>query len=448
VEENRDVNTRGKIAAASRLALAFTLALSLFGSALAQGLPMARNPEEVGLSAARLVRLTETFQAEIDKGTMPGAVLLIARRGKVAYFEALGLLDPHTKQPMRKDGIFRLASMTKPFVSVAAMMLAEEGKLVLSDPVSRFLPELKSLSVGVEQPDGGGQVKLVLEPVRREMTIQDLLRHTSGLTYGQFGARTLVKAAYLDSGIANPQLTSADFIERLSKLPLAHQPGTTWDYSVSTDVLGRVVEVVSGQDLDTFIRERISKPLRLPDMGFSVAAQHHGRIAESHFDKKTGERLVARNVRITPPRFGGGGGMVGTASDYARFCQFLLNGGELDGLRLVSKQTVASMTSNHLPASIRYTSHATSLGAAGPTPEVGQGWGLGFVVRTEAGKNPLPGSVGEFYWNGAAGTAFWVDPKEQLIAIMMIQAPGQQRLRALMRQLVYQAISSLAAIRA
>ena len=210
--KNRGMNTRRHGASASRLGVALALVLGLYGMALAQGLPMARSPEEVGLSSARLQRLTETFQAEIDQGTMPGAVLLVARRGKVAYFEGLGLLDPHTKQPMRKDGIFRLASMTKPFVSVAAMMLAEEGKLVLSDPASRFLPELKALSVGVEQPDGGGQMKLVLEPMRREMTIQDLLRHTSGLTYGQFGARTLVKAAYLASGIANPQLTSADFI--------------------------------------------------------------------------------------------------------------------------------------------------------------------------------------------------------------------------------------------
>jgi CubicO group peptidase (beta-lactamase class C family) len=407
----------------------------------AQGLPRASSPEEVGLSSARLQRLTETFKAEIDKGTMPGAVLLVARNGKVAYFEALGMRDPVAGDAMPRDAIFRLASMTKPFVSVAVMMLAEEGKLVLTDPVSRFLPELKGVQVGVEQRDADGAMKLALEPARREMTVQDLLRHTAGLTYGQFGPRTLVKAAYLDAAMNSSDLTGPEFIGRLAKLPLAHQPGTTWDYSVAVDVLGHLVEAVSGQDLDTFIRERISRPLKLQDTGFYVTDPGARRVAESHVDKANGQRLVPRNVTRRPPRYGGGGGMISTAADYARFCQMLLNGGELDGVRIVSKQTVASMTSNHLPAGIRYTPHAIGLGAASPSPEVGQGWGLGFVVRTEPGKNPLPGSVGEYYWNGASGTAFWVDPKERLIAVMMIQAPGQQRLRALMRQLVYQSIN-------
>ena len=406
----------------------------------AQGLPRAKTPEEVGFSSERLKRLTGTFKAEIDKGTMPGAVLVLARRGKIAYFEALGVRDPQTGDAMPADAVFRLASMTKPFVSVATMMLAEEGRLVLSDPVSRFLPEFKGLQVGVEQRDGDGRMRLALEPVKREMTIQDLLRHTSGLTYGQFGAKTLVKTAYDDAGISSATISSAEFISRLSKLPLAHQPGTTWDYSVSTDVLGRVVEVVSGQDLDTFIRERISKPLGLRDAGFSVPPSSHRRIAESHMDKIGAQRLVALNLTVPPQRFGGGGGMVASASDYVRFCQMLLNGGELDGVRLLSKQSVASMTSNHLPSSTRYTSHLASLAASGPSPDMGQGWGLGFVVRTEDGKNPWPGSVGSFYWNGASGTAFWVDPREQLVAVMMVQAPSQQRLRGLMRQLVYQAI--------
>jgi len=418
-----------------------TALLLLAGSVCAQGLPRAKTPEEVGLSSERLRRITETFKAEIDKGTMPGAVLLVARRGKVAHFEALGQRDPQANEAMSADAIFRLASMTKPFVSVAAMILVEEGRLVLADPVSRYLPEMKDLKVGVDQRDGDGQTRLVLESARREMTVQDLLRHTSGLTYGQFGTRTLVKAAYLDAGMANNlEFTSAEFIERLAKLPLAHQPGTTWDYSVSTDVLGRVIEVITGQDLDTFIRERISKPLGLRDTGFSVPAANHGRIAESHIDKKTGRRIYGRDVRVPPKRFGGGGAMVSSASDYARFCQMLLNGGELDGVRILSRQSVASMTSNHLPPSIRYTPHVVALGASGPSPDVGQGWGLGFVVRTENGKNPSLGSVGDYYWQGASGTYFWVDPKEQLFAVMMVQAPQQQRLRALMRNLVYSAI--------
>ncbi len=427
---------------ASRQSLLGLLVLCVFSfTAAAQGLPRARSPEEVGFSSERLKRLTETFKTEIDKGTMPGSVLLVARRGKVAYYETLGVRDPQMNDAMPADAIFRLASMTKPFVSVATMMLAEEGRLVLSDPVSRFLPEFKGLQVGVEQKDADGQTKLAFEPARREMTIQDLLRHTSGLTYGQFGVKTLVKTAYDSAGISSPDLTAPEFITRLSKVPLAHQPGTTWDYSVSTDVLGRVVEVASGQDLDAFIRERISRPLGIRDAGFSVPSANHGRIAESHMNQNTGQRIVTRNIHVPPRRFGGGGGMVATASDYVRFCQMLLNGGELEGARLLSKQSVASMTSNHLPAGTRYTPHIVSLAAAGPSPDVGQGWGLGFVVRTEQGKNPLPGSVGEYYWNGAFGTAFWVDPREQLIAIMMVQAPGQQRLRGLMRQLVYQALA-------
>ena len=392
------------------------------------------------MSTERLKRLTETFKAEIDKGIMPGAVLLIARRGKVAYHETMGVRDPQTNDAMPADAIFRLASMTKPFVSVATMMLTEEGRLVLTDPVSRYLPEFKGAQVGVEQIDATGQARLVLEPAKREMTIQDLLRHTAGLTYGQFGEKTLVKREYDKAEIGSLELTAPEFITRLSKLPLAHQPGATWDYSVATDVLGRVLEVIHGQDLDTVLRERISKPLGLRDAGFSVPPANHARIAEPFIDKTTGRRLLPRDVSAPPKRFGGGGGMVASAADYVRFCQMLLNGGELDGVRLLSKNTVALMTSNHLPANIAYTTPFPLHGAAVPSPSVGQGWGLGFVVRTEPGKNPLHGSVGEYYWNGASGTAFWVDPKEQLIVVMMVQAPAQQRLRGLMRSLVYQAI--------
>lgn len=240
--------------------------------------------------------------------------------------------------------------------------------------------------------------------------------------------------------MGNFEHTTAEFIARLAKLPLAHQPGSTWDYSVATDVLGRVLEVVHGQDLDTVLRERVTKPLSLRDTGFSVPTAGHARIAEPFVDKKTGRRVYGRDISVPPKRFGGGGGMVASAADYVRFCQMLLNGGELDGVRLLSKSTVALMTSNHLPADIRYVIPSSLHVASTPSPAVGQGWGLGFVVRTEAGKNPLHGSVGEYYWNGASGTAFWIDPKEQMIVIMMAQAPMQQRLRSLMRALVHQAI--------
>ncbi len=421
----------GRVACAALCLLSFGV--------MAQGLPRAKSPEEVGLSGERLKRLTETFKAEIGKGTMPGAVLLVARRGKVAYYEAMGVRDPQTNDAMPADAVFRLASMTKPFVSVAAMMLVEEGRLVLTDPVSRYLPEFKSVQVGVEQKDASGQPRLVLEPARREMTIQDLLRHTAGLTYGQFGEKTLVKREYDKAEMSSLELTTPEFITRLSKLPLAHQPGSTWDYSVATDVLGRVLEVIHGQDLDTILREHIAKPLGLRDAGFSVPPANQARIAEPFVDKTTGRRLLPRDVSAPPKRFGGGGGMVATAADYVRFCQMLLNGGQLDGVRLLSKNTVALMTANHLPENIAYTMPFFMHGTSVPSSAVGQGWGLGFAVRTEQGKNPLHGSVGEYYY-GASGTGFWIDPKEQLIAVMMVQAPAQQRLRALMRQLVHQAI--------
>lgn len=330
-----------------RWMLALALCFSL--TATAQGLPRAKNPEEVGLSSERLKRLSETFKGEIGKGIMPGAVLLIARRGKVAHYEALGVRDPQTSDAMPVDAIFRLASMTKPMVSVAIMMLVEEGRMALTDPLSRYLPEFKNLQVGVEQKDASGETRLVLEPMRREMTIQDLLRHTAGLTYGQFGEKTLVKREYDKAALSSFELTTAEYIARLAKLPLAHQPGSTWDYSVATDVLGRVLEVVHGQDLDTVLRERVTRPLAMRDTGFSAPPPSHARIAEPFVDKKTGRRIYGRDIAEPPKRFGGGGGMVASAAGYVRFCQMLLNGGELDGVRLLSKSTVALMTANHLP---------------------------------------------------------------------------------------------------
>jgi CubicO group peptidase (beta-lactamase class C family) len=344
--------------------------------------------------------------------------------------------------PCPTEAIFWLASMTKPMVSVAAMMLVEEGRLVLTDPVSRYLPEFKGAQVGVEQKDAGGQPRLTLEPVKREATIQDLLRHTAGLTYGATGERTLVKQEYLKADIGSSELTAQEFITRLARLPLAYQPGAVWDYSVATDVLGRVLEVIHGQDLDTILRERIAKPLGMRDAGFSVPPAQHARLARAFVDKKTG-RALSRDVSVPPKRFGGGGGMVATASDYVRFCQMLLNGGQLDGVRLISKNTVALMTANHLPADIAYVMPSYLHGPTIPSSAVGQGWGLGFMVRTEQGRNPLHGSAGEYYWMGASGTAFWIDPKEQLIVVIMALVPTQQqrgRLRALTRQLVHQAI--------
>jgi CubicO group peptidase (beta-lactamase class C family) len=247
-----------------------TIATCISFSALAQGLPQASQPEEVGFSSQRLRRLTDAFQAEVDKGAIPGAVVLIARKGKVAYFEAIGFQNRENKEPMQTDAIFRIASMSKPITSVAVMMLVEEGRIQLPDSASRYLPEFKGIQVGVEKLNTTtGNSELVGEPPRQEMTIQDLLRHTSGLTYGIFG-KSLVKQAYNDAKLFDFNRTLAEFVSKIAKLPLAYHPGTTWEYSHSTDVLGRIVEVVSGITLDQFVADRIAKPLSLSDTGFYV----------------------------------------------------------------------------------------------------------------------------------------------------------------------------------
>jgi len=336
--------------------------------------------------------------------------------------------------------------MTKPIVSVAAMMLVEEGKLQLLDPVSVYLPEFKNLQVGVEKVNPAtGNPELSLEPARREMTVQDLLRHTSGLTYGIFG-KSLVKQAYNEAKLFDPSQTLAELVSKLSKLPLAAQPGTTWDYGMSTDVLGRIIEVVSGMSLDQFIADRIVKPIGLSDTGFYVGEDKLGRLAQPQVDPATGKRPPMADVTKRPNWMSGGGGIVSTASDYALFSQMMLNGGELNGVRLLSPRTVAFMTSDHLPPGIEF-SPVTQKGmyaqAVAPTPEDGQGFGLGFAVRNQVGRNPLPGSPGEFYWVGVYGTAFWVDPREKLIAVLMVQLPPTPiaaHYRSLLRNLVYQAL--------
>jgi CubicO group peptidase (beta-lactamase class C family) len=323
------------------------------------------------------------------------------------------------------------------------MMLVEEGKLQLVSPVSAFLPEFKGVKVGVEKVnDGAGKPELVLEPPRREMTIHDLLRHTSGLTYGQFGD-SLVKQEYRSANIGAPGESLAVVVSKLSQLPLAYQPGTTFEYSMSTDVLGRVVEVVSGMELDRFIAERITKPLGMPDTGFYLSAEQISRAAEPQVDAATGKRPPMRDVSVRPSWMSGGGGMVSTAPDYARFCLMLLNGGEFDGAHFLSPRTVAYMTSDHLPPGTAISQAVQGFGSLIPSPALGQGFGLGFAVRTDVGRNPMPGSVGEFYWTGASGTTFWVDPKESLIAVMMVQVPINQGAyyRSLIRNMVYQAFA-------
>jgi CubicO group peptidase (beta-lactamase class C family) len=392
------------------------------------------------MSSERLDRLTETFQHDVDAGEIPGAVIAVARDGKIVYEKAFGYQNREGNVSMKADAIFRIASMSKPITSVAVMMLVEEGKIDLATPVSRYLPEFNDLRVGTERV-----------PVKRPMTVQDLLRHTSGLTYGFSVEDPSIKQAYQDANVASFDQSLADMVTKLAKLPLVRQPGTAWEYGMSTDVLGRIVEVASGMELDQFVQERIAKPLNLTATGFSISQSQADRVAEPQVDPATGKKpaVGAGNPAIKPKWLSGGGGMMSTAEDYVRFCQMLLNGGELDGVRLLSPKTVALMTSDHLPPGVTYNPGFIALVQdMAPTSEMGEGFGLGFLVRKDVGHNPLPGSVGDFSWAGAYGTYFWVDPKEKLVATLMVQNGFDERGLAKsthdrheMRNLVYQAVT-------
>jgi len=404
-------------------------------AASAADLPTA-TPEEVGLSSSRLARITETLRADVEAGRIPGAVVIVARKGRIAYAEAVGFRDKAAGSRMTMDSIFRIASMTKPMVSVATMMLYEDGRLFVSDPISKYIPALGKMQVGVERIDPmTGKSVLALVPADREMTIQDLLRHTSGLTYGNRGT-TLIHQAYpTSSSAASREITSEEFITRLGKAPLLFQPGTKWEYSFSSDVLGRVVEVVSGKSLGVFLAERIFQPLAMSDTAFWVPAAKRERLAQPlATDPDTGKPVSVPDVTVAPKFECGGGCAVATAGDYVRFAQMMLNRGSLDGTRLLGRKTVEYMTSDHL---------GTITGAGDYLPGPGYGFGLGFAVRRETGLANLTGTSGDYNWGGAYGTAFWVDPKEQLVVVSMTQAPGAIRVhyRQLLKSFVLQAIT-------
>jgi CubicO group peptidase (beta-lactamase class C family) len=414
--------------------LLVVLALFVALPSIGQNLPRAK-PAEVGLSSERLDRIMEVLTEDSKKGTVPGAVLLVARHGKIAYYQATGLLDPTTKAPMTPEAIFRIYSMSKAVTSVSAMMLFEEGKFTLAEPLAKYLPQFARLKVGVEKADpAGGKPTLELAPAKRPITIQDLLRHTSGITYGFFGD-TLAKKAYVAAGLFKGDYTNAEFADKIAQLPLSYEPGTTWDYSHSTDILGRLVEVVSGMSLYQFEKQRLLDPLGMKDTGFYVTDQaKHVRIAEPYpNDRAIGIDAAFNDPRVAGKWESGGGGMVSTATDYARFLQMLLNGGTLDGKRYLSPKTVAFMTSDQLGPGI----------VPGPyyLPGPGYSFGLGFAVRLTAGVAPDAGSVGDYTWNGVGGTHFWVDPKEDLLVVFMIQSPRQrQHYMSVIRDMVYASI--------
>jgi CubicO group peptidase (beta-lactamase class C family) len=401
--------------------------------------PAVAQPESAGVSATRLARLTAAFRKEIDDQKVPGVVMMVTRKGKLVYATALGRRDPKSSDPMRTDTIFRIYSMTKPIVSVAAMMLVEDGRLQLTDPVARWLPAFKDVKVWTDAGEVAAQ---------RAMTVHDLLRHTAGLPYGELTQNAAVKDALAKAGLFKPgvidfdirDLTGAEQVERLAKIPLLHQPGTTWEYSLASDVLGRVVEAASGQRLGDFLGERLFKPLRMNDAAFWVPAAKRARLAEP-FDKDPVADAAIRLIDVSsePANDSGGAGAVATAGDYPRFAQMLAGGGTLDGQRVLSRTTVRLMTSDHLGSRLPLapTLGGSVLGSSTYT------FGLGFAVRPSDGIAPVPGSAGDFNWGGYAGTFFWVDPREQLVAVFMVQSAGALRgyHRTLFRQLVYQAIA-------
>ena len=403
------------------------------------------SPESVGLSGEKLAAIGAALEAAVANDSFPGAVVMVARKGKLVYSAAVGSQTPSVE--MSEDSIFRIYSMTKPLVSVAAMMLFEEGKIQLIDPVGKYLPGFDEIPVSVAEQDrlrGGLSYRTV--PAERPMTIHDLLRHTSGLAYGEISGNPLVKEGYEKAGVYGGDLpfdargmTPDEQVARMAKAPLAYQPGTVWFYGLSTDILGRVIEVVSGERLGAFMRNRLFGPLRMNDTGFWVPAESLTRIAEPlPQDKTTGRPIVLVDVTRQPKNDSGGAGAVSTAGDYLRFCQMLLNGGVLDGTRVISRTTVKLMTSDHLGSHIAQPLEPGELGLH----TKGYTFGLGFAVRKEDGIAGIPGSAGEFMWGGYAGTFFWVDPTEELTAVLMTQAPTPERahFRRLVKQLVYAAI--------
>jgi CubicO group peptidase (beta-lactamase class C family) len=352
---------------------------------------------------------------------------MVARRGKIGWFEALGRQDPSLPARMAQNTIFRIFSMTKPIVSVGIMMLLEEGRFLLDDPIAKFIPEFGEQKVGVENHG-----KLDLVSLQRPITIQDLLRHTSGITYEHTG-NGLVQQLYQQSRLRSRKISNAEHAKLVASFPLICQPGAEWNYSRSTDILGRLIEIVGGKTLGAFLEQRILAPLQMTETAFHTGEENAHRLAEPFAaDPWTGDKVQFFNMLEKPAMESGGGGLVSTTMDYARFCQMLLNGGTLEGLRIIGRKTLELMTSDHLNASVKIQ---------GTLTQPGHSFGLGFGVRTQSGIAPFMGSLGQFFWSGMGGTFFWIDPKEDLFALFMSQGPGQRvYTRTLMRNLVYAAL--------
>lgn len=417
------------------LAIAFVLSMLVASAPSAAESIGQSQPEQLGFSRAKLDTLTEFFRAEVAAGNVAGVMLLVQRRGQPAYFERFGVRDLATGAPMAPDTLFRIYSMTKPITSVTALMLVQDGKLSLDEPVSKYIPAFALAKVGVEAKGEDGKPALELVPPRKPITIQDLLRHTSGITYGYSG-HGLVYDRYGEQRFDRTRPSNAEVAERLAALPLAHQPGTVWEYGHSTDVLGRVIEVVEGKPLFEVMRARLFEPLGMKDTSFYVTdAAKHPLIAEP-LPAETGSGETATfDPRNEMKWQSGGGGLISTIADYARFAQMITNRGTLDGRQYLSPTIFNWMAANHI-------SPSTGISPGGQfLPGPGYGFGLGFGVRLEHGGSAVPGSVGELYWGGAGGTYFWADPKEELFAILMMQSFTQRgRYRVVFRNLVYSSL--------
>ena len=414
--------------------------------------PTLASPESVGMSKAALDRLEAHLKSRyIDAGRFPGTQLLVYRRGKVVHSAVQGFADLERRVPVRDDTIFRIYSMTKPITSVAFMMLFEEGRVALDEPVHKYIPEWKNLGVFV----AGNAPSFLTRPPSRPMQIVDLLRHTSGLTYG-IQQRSNVDAAYREKKIAEAG-TLQGMIEELAQIPLEFSPGDAWNYSVSADVLGYLIGKISGRPFEQFLKERIFDPLGMADTGFYVPSEKAARFAACYSADPPGKVTFyaterkgtltlqddpTKSAYLSPPSFvSGGGGLVSTASDYLAFCRALINGGELGGVRLLGPKTLQLMTTNHLPGGVDLPALSRSMFSEATNS--GIGFGLGFAVTMDPAKTLLPGSAGEYFWGGAAGTAFWVDPAEELIAIFMTQLMPSSAypIRRELRTLVYAAIT-------
>jgi CubicO group peptidase (beta-lactamase class C family) len=395
------------------------------------------SPESQGFSSERLARIAPAMKAEIEKGVMPGAVSLIARNGQIVHFEAHGFLDAAKTKPMTKDAVFRGFSMTKPFTSVAAMTLVEQGKIELRDPISTWIPEMKQMQVLTEVRDERGRTTRVTIPAKRPITVQDLLRHTSGFTYSFSTPYPELKEAYDKADVEgqNSDISADEFVKRLGEIPLAYEPGTRWEYGLSTDVLGVLVERVTGKRLDLYLDEILFKPLKMGETSFQATAAQLPRLADA-FDTDPQKAMLWKWARVeTDPAKHyrlGGAGSVFTAEDYLRFSQMMLNKGQLDGVRILSRETVEFMMSDHI-AGLQGT----------PTPSTGPGYGfgLGFAVRLQEGVSWIPGSTGDAMWAGAAGTVFTIDPKEKIVGILLTAAPTPRlHTRFLFKNLLYGAL--------